>query len=207
MIAKVLEFFSLVQLKIARANLVVKRPEFGQIDYSFYLGKNFKSLYTPPTGKVPTYIAPHCSALDGPCMISALHGKLSAVAKDSIANWPCFGFIVNALKCIFVPRGSSPAVLEQTLHMIEQRQKVIEETGAYNPLIIFPEGCCTNNTALLPFKRGAFYGLNQCHPVSIKYTGCNVKPSISVLVEDLAVFVYFCHWRQITAEVIIMPPF
>jgi 1-acyl-sn-glycerol-3-phosphate acyltransferase len=44
--------------------------------------------------------------------------------------------------------------------MIEQRQKVIEETGAYNPLIIFPEGCCTNNTALLPFKRGAFYGLN-----------------------------------------------
>jgi hypothetical protein len=28
-----------------------------------------------------------------------------------------------------------------------------------------------------------------------------------VLVEDLAIFVYFCHWRQITAEVIIMPAF
>lgn len=60
---------------------------------------------------------------------------------------------------------------------------------------------------MLPFKRGAFYGLNQCHPVSIKYTGCNVKPSISVLVEDLAIFVYMCHWRMITAEVIVMPAF
>jgi len=43
--------------------------------------------------------------------------------------------------------------------------------------------------------------------VSLKYVGCNVKPSISVCAEDLAVFIYMCHWRMITVNLVIMPPF
>ena len=112
LVAKILTFFAKVQLKIARCNLVIKEPKLGDIDYSFYLGKDFKTLYTTPKGKVPTYIAPHCSALDGPIVVAALKGHLSAVAKDTIGSWPMLGFIANALKCIFVPRGSSPAILE-----------------------------------------------------------------------------------------------
>lgn len=121
LVAKILVFFSKVELAIARCNLIVKEPKLGDIDYSFYLGKDFKMLYTAPKGRVSTYIAPHCSALDGPIVATALHGYLSAVAKDTVGKWPLIGFIAKAVTCIFVPRGSSPAVLEQTLQMIVQR--------------------------------------------------------------------------------------
>jgi hypothetical protein len=45
MVAKVIEFFSWFQLKLARVNLVVKELQMGEINYSYYLGKDFKELY------------------------------------------------------------------------------------------------------------------------------------------------------------------
>lgn len=108
LLAKVVDFFSWLQLKISRVNLVVEKPKFGEIDYSYYLGKDFKMTYNPPQGKVPSYLLPHCSALDGPCITRATAGKISFVAGDFIKGWPFFGFVAQAIKCIFVPRGGSP---------------------------------------------------------------------------------------------------
>jgi len=34
---------------------------------------------------------------------------------------------------------------------------------------MFPEGCTTNNTQLITFRRGAFVGLNSIQPVTFKY--------------------------------------
>jgi hypothetical protein len=34
---------------------------------------------------------------------------------------------------------------------------------------MFPEGCTTNNTSLITFRRGAFFGLQSVQPVTISY--------------------------------------
>lgn len=39
-----------------------------------------------------------------------------------------------------------------------------EETGNYDPIVIFPEGGTTNGRYLINFKRGAFYGLRGVFP-------------------------------------------
>ena len=152
-------------------------------------------------------MVPHCSALDGPAIACALKGKVSFVAGDFLKKWPLFGFVARSINCIFVPRGGTPEALTKTLNLIAGRQKALEEKGEYNPIVIFPEGTCSNNTCLMPFKKGSFYSLLQCHPVSLKYKGGNVRPSISVCAEDLAVFIYMCHYAPITIEVTILPAF
>lgn len=140
-----------------RVKLVVVQPKPGEIDYSYYLGKGYE--YKVPKGKVPSYVSPHCSALDGPAIASALKGRVSFVAGDFLKKWPLFGFVARAVNSIFVPRGGTPEALTKTLNMIADRQKEIEEKGEYNPIVVFPEGCCSNNTCLLPFKKGSFYSL------------------------------------------------
>ncbi len=136
---------------------MVLKPKSGEIDYSYYLGKNFENK--KPNGKVSSYLVPHCSALDGPAIACALKWKVSFVAGEFLKNWPLFGFVARAVNCIFVPRGGTTEALTKTLNLIAGRQKVIEEKGEYNPIVIFPEGTCSNNTCLMPFKKGSFYSL------------------------------------------------
>lgn len=107
-----------MQLKLSRAKLNVKKMKTEEINYSYYLGPNYKLSYEPPKGAVPTYVAPHCSALDGPALVNATKGKVSFVAGDFIRKWPMFGFMNEALKSIFVPRGGTPEALQNTLDMI-----------------------------------------------------------------------------------------
>jgi len=121
MVSKILNFWSWIQLKISRCEIEIKRPKSGEIDYSYYLGKDHQITYHSPRGKVSTYIAPHCSALDGPIIANATNGKVSFVAGDFIKGWPFFGFCAQAAKCIFVPRGGSPQALEKTLSLIGER--------------------------------------------------------------------------------------
>ena len=41
--------------------------------------------------------------------------------------------------------------------------------------MLFPEGTTSNNTNLLKFRKGAFYGEKRVTPVMFKYKECDVK--------------------------------
>ena len=92
-----------------------------EIDYSFYLGPNYKSTYTPPPGRVPTIICPHVSANDIPMLMKAFGGDMSFVAGDFMLNIPLYGKICQAIGCIFVPRSGSKDQLDQTLQRVTSR--------------------------------------------------------------------------------------
>jgi len=47
---------------------------------------------------------------------------------------------------------------KNVLEMIKARQ-ILAEEGKKNPLVIFPEGACTNGEYVIKFKKGAFFTL------------------------------------------------
>jgi len=46
---------------------------------------------------------------------------------------------------------------------------------------MYPEGCTTNNTEMIQFRRGAFFGLHSVQPVTFKYYSPFFQPSHDVL--------------------------
>jgi len=63
---------------------------------------------------------------------------------------------------------------------IVERQKVAS-AGDLPPLHVSVEGCTTNNTVLIEFKRGAFYGLQSVKPVLFKYYSPYFNPAHDIL--------------------------
>ena len=63
-------------------SLSIKKVEEHEVDYSYYLGKDYKANYVPPPkgGKVPTIISPHVSANDIPLLMKAFGGDMSFCA-------------------------------------------------------------------------------------------------------------------------------
>ena len=46
----------------------------------------------------------------------------------------------------------------------------------WNPLLLFPEGCTSNGTHLMKFKRGAFVGMRTVQPCYLKVSDRMVSP-------------------------------
>lgn len=57
---------------------------------------------------------------------------------------------------------------------------MIEETGEYPPVVIFPEGGTSNGRYLLQFKRGAFSGNVALKPCVLRFTYGTLSPSYDV---------------------------
>lgn len=87
--------------------LSIQRVEENEIDYSYYLGKDYKLKYQTPPGAVPTVISPHVSINDIPLLMKAFKGNLSFVAGEFMLNVPMYGSMCKALGCVFVPREGS----------------------------------------------------------------------------------------------------
>ena len=49
------------------------------------------------------------------------------------------------------------------------------------PLLIYPEGCTTNNTSLIQFKKGAFASLLSVQPIAMKYYAAHFNPAHDVM--------------------------
>ncbi len=69
---------------------------------------------------------------------------------------PLMSNIANVIDSIYIPRGGTEEKRNQVLALIKDRQDLIESSGKYFPLLIFPEGGTTNGSSLLKFKKGAF---------------------------------------------------
>jgi 1-acyl-sn-glycerol-3-phosphate acyltransferase len=99
----------------------------------------------------------------------------------SFRSVPLMGKLALLLDSIFLPRGSTEEKRKQALDTIIERQDLIEKTGAYNPLLVFPEGGTTNNSALLKFKKGAFIGERRCKPLLVKWEVGSVHPAYDTI--------------------------
>ena len=104
--------------------LSIRKLEDHEIDYSYYLGENYKAEYKPPPkgGRVPTIISPHVSANDIPLLMKAFNGDMSFCAGSFMLNIPMYGQMCKDLGCVFIPRAGNKDQLNQTLEKVQERQ-------------------------------------------------------------------------------------
>ena len=106
---------------------------------------------------------------------------MTAAAFNFLKSIPMFSYLAHAYHIIFVPRGVSSEIQNKVVDQIMQRQREIEDDGSYDPILVAPEGFCSNGTCLMPFKKGAFNSLRQGHPTVIKYQSKKLKPSMAAM--------------------------
>lgn len=120
---------------------------------------------TPATAKQAPIlvVAPHSSYVDSIVVVSG-HPP-SIVAKRETADIPLLGKIINYAQPIYVQR-EDPNSRQNTIKNIVDRARSEED---WPQVVIFAEGTCTNRTALIKFKPGAFYPGVPVQPVLLRY--------------------------------------
>ncbi|XP_017012964.1 lysophosphatidylcholine acyltransferase [Drosophila takahashii] len=108
-------------------------------------------------------VAPHSSYVDSILVVAS--GPPSIVAKRETADIPLLGRIINYAQPIYVQR-EDPNSRQNTIRDIVDRAR---STDDWPQVVIFAEGTCTNRTALIKFKPGAFYPGVPVQPVLLKY--------------------------------------
>lgn len=106
---------------------------------------------------------------------------------------------------IFLPRGGSTETRAKAIEIIEERQIAIEQTKKYHPLVLFAEGCTTNGSSLIKFKKGAFSGLKRVTPVVMQY---GLESSVSVafdIIEVLPLSILNLSWGGMKCKIIKLP--
>ena len=135
-------------------------------DYTKYLGPDYKSKYRP-IERVPTMVGNHVSWLDS--MVTTKYYELAFTLKSEMRNFPLFGTLAKVVDSIFISRGGTDEDRDQIIKQLCDRQELIETTGEYQTLLIFPEGTTTNGTAIMQFKKGALVSERTLKPVVLKY--------------------------------------
>jgi len=75
------------------------------VDYSFYLGNDYKKQYKPITGKISTYIANHTSGLDSLINFDVLGGHYAPIATIFCDKVPVLSFVCRTADTLYVPFG------------------------------------------------------------------------------------------------------
>lgn len=175
----------------AAGYLRIKTNKLKDFDYSKWLGKD----YTPPKYYASS-VSNHSAWTDLFVMLIRT-GGVSFVSKESIKHTPLFGKVGIALNTIFISRISSHEEKEKIVEQISERQKgILESEGKGVNLHIFPEGATTNNTTLIPFKRGVFAALYPVLPVFIKYSSARFNPAHDVMPMHVHFMVLLCQFTN-----------
>ncbi|MDP2437841.1 MAG: EF-hand domain-containing protein [archaeon] len=118
----------------------------------------------------------------------------SPVSKIENARVPAVGALMTALQPILIDRDAS-ASRTQARDALYSRGKLYK-SGRFPPVMIFPEGTCTNGRALVNFKPGAFLAGEPVQPLIIRYRWAHFDPSfvdyvnvVGLLVGTLCQFV------------------
>lgn len=136
--------------------------------YKKWLGPDWKFDKNTSFKNAGTYVANHQGFVDIFFYLFMYNPCPGFVAKSSIKNVWAIGYIadmvLNSLFTDRVDKNSKARILGQ----LENRQKAAIE-GTARPLVIFPEGCTTNGTGLIKFKKGAFASLLPVQPHVFNY--------------------------------------
>jgi lysophosphatidylcholine acyltransferase/lyso-PAF acetyltransferase len=107
--------------------------------------------------------APHYSLID-PFVMMYLELPC-AVSKKAVGDLPFVGTLARAAQTIFVDRKDKDSKRATAQAIVERGQPGSE----WPPVLIFPEGTCTNGTALVTFKPGPFLPGAPVQPVVLRY--------------------------------------
>lgn len=88
------------------------------VDYSYYLGKDYKQTQVLPK-HMPTYIGNHPSAFD--ILVTIKHLHTAFASRGGVKKVPLFGLLVIALGCIFMKRSGSVEVRDKAVQLIGER--------------------------------------------------------------------------------------
>jgi len=108
-------------------------------------------------------VAPHSTFFDA--LAVAVMGAPSVVAKAETKHVPFFGSLIAYTQPLLVHR-TDPDSRRKTLDTMKERSA---EGGGWQQVLIFPEGTCTNRTALITFRLGAFIPGVPVQPVILRY--------------------------------------
>lgn len=65
---------------------------------------------------------------------------------------------------------------------IEERS---DPASRFPRVLVFPEGTCTNQRALITFKHGPFIPGKPIQPVTVRYRYCSLDPSFPAVAPSL----------------------
>ena len=129
------------------------------------------------TGGAFVVVANHQNLLD-PFAVGAAVGPFSPVVKANMASWPFFGTLVRAWKGVFVGRGrgAEADAINRDLDL-ETRCRLGGIGTDSPPLMVFPEGTCTNGEHVLTFRHGAFAARAPILPIALRWSlGAKLGP-------------------------------
>jgi len=130
--------------------------------------------------EAPICVVNHTSFLD--IFIMYACKRFSFIAKKEIKKIPFGKQITKAGQTVFVDRTnkeSSQNVKAVIMERCRQRKrKASDSPGApkWPTIVMFPESTCTNGTALITFKKGAFIPAAPVQPITIKYHWSTCDP-------------------------------
>jgi len=107
-------------------------------------------------------VAPHSTFFDS--LAVCVMGAPSVVAKAETSSIPFWGSLIKYTQPVLVHRTDVNSRLNTIKQIVER-----SEGQGWQQVLIFPEGTCTNRTALITFRLGAFYPGVAVQPVLIKY--------------------------------------
>jgi len=172
-------------------------------DYSYYLGPDYKEKMSKRYAS--TVISNHVSWFDG--MVIACRVLPSMTPKASMRNTPIISLLGKAIGVLWTPQGGTQESRENALNMIRERQELVEQEGAYPPLLIYPEGTTSNGKFLYSFKKGAFINEKKIRPFILKYsTNGVVNPCWDVI--DIKPLIFLYHsWYCQSVKMLCLPDF
>ena len=173
------------------------------VDYSFYLGEDYKKTHRK-IKRTSTIVSNHVTWLDTVILIKNISPAFAPSAE--FKNVPLFHTLIEALDSIYIPRGGSEESRQNVLNTIVERQTLIEETGKYSPFLVFAEGGTTNGTGIMKFKKGAFWGEKTIRPMYLKYHSKTISPAFDTM-EFLPLVILHLSWNCFTCEVCVLPDF
>lgn len=110
--------------------------------------------------------------------------------------------LLKAQDHIFFERGEMKDRL-----LVVKRMKEHVEDPEKNPILIFPEGTCINNTSVMMFKKGSFEVGGIIYPVAIKYDSTFGNAFWNSMKEPMAVYLLnmLTSWA-IVCDIWYLPP-
>ena len=172
-------------------------------DYTYYLGPNYR-VNQKKIKRTSTIVSNHVSWLDAVVLIKNVRPAFAP--SEEFRNVPLLGKLIDSIDSIYIPRGGSEEKRAMALQAIGDRQKLIEETGRFAPFLIFAEGGTTNGTAILKFKKGAFFSERTVRPVLMNYQYDLFSPAFDII-EALPLVILHLSWACFKCTVNVMPDF
>merc|ERR1712232_809725 len=115
----------------------------------------------------PIIVSNHISYID-PFVLADAFELPRVIAMSGSLDAPLLSTFARELEIIEVERSDADS-RKATIDAI--RQHVASWKPGTRPLLIFPEGTCTNGKDLIDFKQGAFVAGAPVRPVVLAYTG------------------------------------